>query len=505
MNRRNSKEENGITLLALSITIIILLILAGITIAGLTGKNGLINNAGEVKKQTEIANEKEILERVTAGAMAQDSRGNIKKENLQNKLNNETGEGKTEVSDVGEEFEVLFTDSNRYYTIDKNGNIGDSKEFIEDKNPGDITKDQNGNTVDGSIDHPYEIWCIEDLVVFSNLVNGEGIELKDGKAVKIENAKDFYGEYVVLKRSLNFKSKYSYANSERTDFGDINGNAEDGNTLMNEMTTGTGFKPIGRVGNYNYFYFKGNFDGENNSINNLYKNGFFGYITSAEIKNIKLYSQSKNRRALVNEAGGDVIINNCHNFINVGKVDYENDIRYAGIISYNTGDIVIINCSNHGKITGSGYAIGGIIGYSTAIGKIYISNTYNTGEINFDKSGISYSGAGGIIGLNQYANANIEINNCYNTGNITGKAVYNGSIIGNTSEATTIINNSYIIENEGTNIIGNKGEYTGNVEVKTLEEIKSQEFVDTLNNNILDKENWNKWYLGKDNFPTCEK
>ena len=38
MNKRNSKEEKGITLLALSITIIILLILAGITIAGLTGK-----------------------------------------------------------------------------------------------------------------------------------------------------------------------------------------------------------------------------------------------------------------------------------------------------------------------------------------------------------------------------------------------------------------------------------------------------------------------------------
>ena len=33
--------------------------------------------------------------------------------------------------------------------------------------------------------------------------------------------------------------------SERTDFGDINGNDNDGNTLMNEMITGTGFKPIG--------------------------------------------------------------------------------------------------------------------------------------------------------------------------------------------------------------------------------------------------------------------
>ena len=405
MNRRNSKEENGITLLALSITIIILLILAGITIAGLTGKNGLINNTEEAKKQTEIANEKEILERATAGAMAQDSRENIKKENLQNKLNNETGEGKTEVSDVGEEFEVLFTDSNRYYAIDKNGNIG---------------------------------------------------------------------------------------------------NAEDGNILMNEMTTGSGFKPIGRVENYNYFYFKGNFDGENNSINNLYKNGFFGYISNAEIKNIKLYSQFKNRRGLVNEASGNIIINNCHNFINVGKFDYENNGRYAGIISFNAGDIVIINCSNHGKITGSGYAIGGIIGYSTAMGKIYISNTYNTGEINFDESGISYSGAGGLIGLNYYENSSIEINNCYNTGNITGKAVYKGNIIGNARSLDNIINNSYIVKNENIDILG-AGSYTGNVEVKTIEEIKTQEFVDILNQNILDKENWNRWYLGTDNFPTCEK
>ena len=55
--------------------------------------------------------------------MAQDSRGNIKEEVLKAKLNEETGEGKTEVSDIGEEFEVFFVDSNRYYTVDKDGNI----------------------------------------------------------------------------------------------------------------------------------------------------------------------------------------------------------------------------------------------------------------------------------------------------------------------------------------------------------------------------------------------
>ena len=44
------KRERGITILALSITIIILLILAGISVATLTGDNGLIRNARKSKR-----------------------------------------------------------------------------------------------------------------------------------------------------------------------------------------------------------------------------------------------------------------------------------------------------------------------------------------------------------------------------------------------------------------------------------------------------------------------
>ena len=66
MKNLNLPKDKGITILLLTITIIILLILAGITIAGLTGENGLLNNTEEAKQQTEIANEKEILERATA-------------------------------------------------------------------------------------------------------------------------------------------------------------------------------------------------------------------------------------------------------------------------------------------------------------------------------------------------------------------------------------------------------------------------------------------------------
>ncbi len=58
MKKLNKKSE-GITLITLVITIIVLLILAGISIAMLTGENGILNRAKEASEKTEIATEKE--------------------------------------------------------------------------------------------------------------------------------------------------------------------------------------------------------------------------------------------------------------------------------------------------------------------------------------------------------------------------------------------------------------------------------------------------------------
>ena len=50
------KQKNkGITLIALIITIIILLILAGISISTLTGDNGILNKASIAKEETKKA------------------------------------------------------------------------------------------------------------------------------------------------------------------------------------------------------------------------------------------------------------------------------------------------------------------------------------------------------------------------------------------------------------------------------------------------------------------
>ena len=193
---RISKQETGITLLALAITIIILLILAGITINAITGDNGIIGNAGQAKEETEIANEKEIVEKATVQAMGNNKYGNIEEDELQEQLNKETGEGKTDATEIGEEFEVVFNESNRYYIVDKDGNIGEAQKIIKDKNPGDITVGKDGETLDGTKEKPYEIWCIEDLCAFSKSVN-EG--------------EDYNGETIKLMTTLNFNSDLSYS------------------------------------------------------------------------------------------------------------------------------------------------------------------------------------------------------------------------------------------------------------------------------------------------------
>ncbi len=56
---KDKNQEKGITLIALVITIIVLLILAGVSIATLTGDNGILTKASEAKEKTEAASRKE--------------------------------------------------------------------------------------------------------------------------------------------------------------------------------------------------------------------------------------------------------------------------------------------------------------------------------------------------------------------------------------------------------------------------------------------------------------
>ena len=76
------KSTKGITLISLVVTIIILLILAGVTIATLTGDNGLIKRAQDAKIATEIASIKEQIQTEILGKQVE-NQGDISDSNLE--------------------------------------------------------------------------------------------------------------------------------------------------------------------------------------------------------------------------------------------------------------------------------------------------------------------------------------------------------------------------------------------------------------------------------------
>ena len=129
----NLKERNGITLIALVITVIVLLILAGVTIATLTGDNGILGKANDAKTQTEQAKEDENLKIAIAGSYGTDGKLNLKdlKDNLTNQGidydKNNTG------------FPLEVTVNGEKKKIDANGNIIESIQSLKTK--GTVFKD----------------------------------------------------------------------------------------------------------------------------------------------------------------------------------------------------------------------------------------------------------------------------------------------------------------------------------------------------------------------------
>ena len=67
MKNKLIKTNSGITLIALVITIIVLLILAGVTIATLTGDNGILTQATNAKTMTQISSLKEEIDMYVVG------------------------------------------------------------------------------------------------------------------------------------------------------------------------------------------------------------------------------------------------------------------------------------------------------------------------------------------------------------------------------------------------------------------------------------------------------
>ena len=129
--KRNTKRKNeGITLIALVITIIVLLILAGVTIAMLMGDNGILTKATEAKEESTIGEEKEKVQLSATGALAKNNGEGITETNLADELTKYIG-----IRDIDYEltgtgpFVVKYLDSGRSYKVDENGKISEHEDI----------------------------------------------------------------------------------------------------------------------------------------------------------------------------------------------------------------------------------------------------------------------------------------------------------------------------------------------------------------------------------------
>ena len=131
----NLKERKGITLIALVITIIVLLILAGVSIAMLTGQNGILTQAQSAKTTTEDKSAEEKIKLAVMAARAQ-SEGALDADKLVTEITNNYGGTATK---TGTGFPVNATVDGKSFTIDGDGNVT-SKEDSNQPTPNPTDK-----------------------------------------------------------------------------------------------------------------------------------------------------------------------------------------------------------------------------------------------------------------------------------------------------------------------------------------------------------------------------
>ena len=124
INKKILKSSNGITLIALVITIIMLLILAGISISMLAGDNGILQHATDSKEKTTVAGEKEQIQLEVLGSY--EANGNLLIGTVNTNIKNHI-RGVTTNEATNFPLKVTYTETGNTYIVDANGNVDKKK------------------------------------------------------------------------------------------------------------------------------------------------------------------------------------------------------------------------------------------------------------------------------------------------------------------------------------------------------------------------------------------
>ncbi len=216
------KSSKGVTLIALVITIIVLLILAGVSIAMLTGDNGILTQAKEAKEANIAGTEKEQIKLAMQSLKMKKQADNVSTivtaDELQNQLIADGAKNVTVEAGENGSLVVKYADSKNQYTVNQNGEIGengqtpggpdkpgtetggtlpstaDTKPFLptgatvveKDLSKGVVIKDSNGN---------YWTWIEVPKSIYANTAyNGGTAPTSSTDYAKIESTMQKYAE-----------------------------------------------------------------------------------------------------------------------------------------------------------------------------------------------------------------------------------------------------------------------------------------------------------------------
>ena len=406
-----TNRQNGITLIALIITIIVLLILAGVTLSMIMGDSGLFGKAKKAKEQTEITSEKEeIALAVTSSKITDTGVSNVKKESLQKALDAQFGENKTLVEDNEDgSYTIKMNNSGkREYTLDDDGTLIEGAYSKWDGTTSTEPTNKTSNEI--------HIYTVAELKWIADKVNNDG--------------NTFEGYTIYLENNLDFGARETSGTWENTE---------------NEALKWTA------IGKQKDIPLKATFEGNNHIIKGVYINdetkfnGIFG--NSSSILNLTVknsYIKGKNCSGTIVGAVRSGTIENCHN-INSTVELYDESSNVGGVAGQVKG--VIKNCTNiGGRVVGKKAAngsaqAGGVVG-TLIIGGSQAINCYNTGNVTGEGNYV-----GGVVGV---ADTSSTIQNCYNTGNVTGEGNYVGGVVGIAANIVTKCYNTGTIVSKGT-------------------------------------------------------
>ena len=196
MKKLKINKSSGITLIALVVTIIVLLILAGISVQMLTGDNGILQRAGQAKENTDKAQLEEQVKLATLSAIT-DGRGNITDTSLKNELkkninglsdSNITGNDKNgwtvKIEDKGYYISTTGDVNEASWVENSDGTIDRLDGVVKGIKIGDKINETSTRTVDGkTFDGQWRVLGVENgqlLLVSANYVDFTGSTEQDG-------------------------------------------------------------------------------------------------------------------------------------------------------------------------------------------------------------------------------------------------------------------------------------------------------------------------------------